>query len=244
MDKSEPSPPLKIYRAEQSSEEVAPAETDKETVPAQRWAGEQEFDQLIGLKLQSTPVPGDLKSRLLEIPKVTSFPRTWVRRLLPIAALLIALAVFFGSWRGLFQPSVSLADYRAEMVSFIRIDPVLEMEAPDLSRITGFLESAGAPSRLRLPQKLPQVLPPLGCRILHFRGQHVTLICFGREEGDLVHLFVVNRAVLPRLRESDKAIQYRAEGEWMTATWVEGEQAYLLTVEGDRAKLEKYLTSS
>lgn len=243
MDKNEPSVAFRIYRPEQSSNEAPPEQTETETDLAQSWAGEQEFDQLIGLKLQSTPVPGDLKSRLLEIPKVTSFPRTWARRLLPIAALVIALAVFFGSWRGLFQPSVSLADYRAEMVSFIRIDPVLEVETPELAQITGFLEKAGAPSRLRLPQKLPEALPPLGCRILHFRGQHVTLICFGRDEGELVHLFVVNRAALPLLRESDKAIQYRAEGEWMTATWVEDEQAYLLTVEGDRAKLEKYLPS-
>lgn len=192
-------------------------------------------------------MPVDLKSRLLGIPKeaaTTSLGHKWAWRLVPIAAAIVVLAVFFGFRRGPFQPSVSLADYRAEMVSFIRIDPALEVETPQLSRITTFLENAGAPSRLHLPQKLLQLQHPRGCRILHFRGQNVALISFGRAEGDLVHLFVVNRAALPHLPESDKALRYQAEGDWMTGTWVEGDQAYLLTVEGDRARLEKYLAGS
>ncbi len=249
MDKSEVRAILSVYRPGESEmgtprfrQAKAQAEADPEL--AQWWAEEDEVDEVFICKLQSAKVPADLKKRLTAWEKRTARRSNWNRATMLAAACLVALAILFGSWRQPFQPAVSLADYRDEMVSFIRVDPFLEMETPQLSRISAFLQTAGAPSELDLPQKLQQIQHPLGCRILRFRGQDVALVCFGREQGDLVHLFVVNRSALPRLRESDKALQYQAEGEWMTATWVHGDQAYLLTVEGDRAKLEKYLTSS
>lgn len=250
MDESADRSILRIYHAGErgvddvrSEELKRRAETDPDFV---RWSLEEdEFDRVIGLKIQSIPVPGDLKSRLLSLQKTVTPSRvSRTRKLALLAAAIVVLAVFFGSWQGPFQPAVSLADYRDEMVSFIRIDPFLEMETPELSRITAFLKNAGAPSRLDLPQKLPRMQHPLGCRILRFRGQDVTLVCFGREQGELVHLFIVNRAALSHLRKRDKALRYQAVGAWMTATWIDGDQAYLITVEGDRAKLEKYLSSS
>lgn len=241
---------LKIYRSDEwdvddvrSDELRQHAGTDP--ILARGGLEEDELDRIIGLKLRGMPVPSDLKARLLRIkPARIPLPPSGTRKLALLTAAIAVLAVFFGSWRGPFQPSVSLADYREEMVSFIRIDPVLEMETPQLARITAFLKNAGAPSRLNLPHKLLQMQHPLGCRLLRFRGQDVALICFGREQGQLVHLFVVHQEALAHLRESDKALHYKAEGDWMTATWIEGDQAYLITVEGDRAKLEKYLTKS
>lgn len=250
MDKGANYSTLRIYRPGDSCvHDADPAGAGKlsETEPslAPGAVEEDELDRVIALKLQSAPAPADLKARLLNLPRaVIPSSARWTRKLTLVAAAIVVLTVYFSSWQGPFQPAVSLGDYRDEMVSFIRIDPVLEMETPQLSRITAFLKKAGAPSRLDLPQKLQQMQHPLGCRTLRFRGQDVTLICFGREQAELIHLFVVRRAALSHLRESDKALRYQTVGEWMTATWVEGDQAYLITVEGDRAKLEKYLSSS
>ena len=128
------------------------------------------------------------------------------------------------------------------MVGFIKVDPSLEMKSPDMAQVNDWLQKKRAPSALALPKKL-KGLEAIGCRTLRFRGQDVALICFKRKEGGLLHLFVVSRAALPGLKKSGGP-QIAAEGEWMTAVWAEGDQAYLMTVQGDRATLEKYLSNS
>lgn len=249
MDKSEIRALLSAYRPgdpetadPRFQQAKAEAEADPELAPW--WAEQQEVDRIFSFKLQSAKVPPDLKKRITAWEKRGSRRSSWNRAAMLAAACIVALAVLFGSWRGPFQPAVSLADYRDEMVSFIRIDPSLDMNTSDLSRISTFLENGGAPSQLKFPEKLEQTQHLLGCRILRFRGHDVALVCFGREQGELIHVFVVDRAAMSDLRERDKVLHYQKVGAWMTASWVEGNQAYLLTVEGDRAKLEKYLTSS
>lgn len=239
---------LSVYRAgdgeaEDSRFDEARKEAEIDHALAQWWAEEQELDRLIGSKLQNTNVPSGLKARLLARREtVIPYRTTWGRKLALLAAVVAILAVLFSSWRGPFQPAVSLADYRDEMVGFIKVAPALELETKQLSGITAFLEKAGAPARFAIPEKIEN-LEPVGCRTLRFRGNDVTLVCFKREDGKLLHLFVVNRAALPHFsRDGDR--NYSAQGEWMTAAWAEGDQAFLMTVQGDRTALEKYLTTS
>jgi hypothetical protein len=206
----------------------------------QWWAREKEVDRILGAKLARVAVPADWKARLIsgKKPAAPLRPR-WTRAALLAAACLVALAVLFGSWRGPFQPAVSLADYRDEMVGFIKVDPTLEMKSPDLAQVTDWLQKKSAPSNLVLPKKL-QGLEAIGCRTLRFRRHDVALICFKRKEGGLLHLFVVNRAALPELKKS-RDPQISAEQDWMTATWREGDQVYLMTAQGDRQTIESYL---
>ncbi len=249
MDKTDIRSILSVYRAGEIPAddlrfEEAKKQAEADPDLARWWAEEQELDQLIGSKLQSTPVPGGLKSRLLETqPSAIPMRSTRARKITLLAAAIALLAVLFSSWRGPFQPAVSLADYRDEMVGFIKVTPALELKTNELSHITAFLEKTGAPSRWNLPQKL-QEMEPIGCRTLRFHRRDVALVCFRRQDDRLVHLFVVNRTALPHLRSDRGAPQYQAQGDWMTAAWMEGDQAYLLTTQGDRALLEKYLSSS
>jgi hypothetical protein len=210
---------------------------------AQWWAREKEVDRAVGAKLASIPVPAGLRDRLVS-PRKTAAPlqRNWARAALLAAACLIALAILFGSWRGPCQPAVSLADYRDEMVGFIKVDPNLEMKSPDFAQVTDWLQKNRAPSKLVLPKKL-QGMEPIGCRTLRFRGHDVALICFKRKEGGLLHLFVVDRAALREIAKS-KTPQIAAEANWMTATWGEGNLVYLMTVQTDRATIESMLADA
>lgn len=218
------------------------AETDPEL--AQWWAGDKEVDRAIAAKLARVKVPADLRARLTSRQQVSAPPprANWKRAGWLAAACLIALAVLFGSWRGPFQPAVSLADYRDEMVGFIQVDPSLEMKSPDLAQLEDWLQKKRALSQLVLPKKL-QGLEPIGCRTLRFRGHDVALICFKRKEGGLLHLFVVNRTALPDVRKS-KGPQIAAEENWMTAAWGEGDQVYLITTQGDRQAIESLLADA
>ena len=209
---------------------------------ARWWAKEKELDELISEKLTSTPVPAGLKGRILsQSPRPTSVRSRWVRPVLLAAACLVAAAVFFGSWRGLFQPAASLADYRDSMVQFIDRWPPLALETSDLSQITQFLQEKHAPA-FEIPQKLRE-LQPLGCRTLQFHGHNVALVCFRDGNGKYAHLFVMKADALPALPGRDKP-NYSTSGKWMTASWKEGGQAYLVLVEGDRAQLEQLVGTS
>lgn len=245
MDNQEARSLLSVHRSTElahdarlrEAEERAKADPDL----ARWWQDEQELDRVIGAKLAGVAIPSELKTRVLERQYNTAVPRfPWRRAALAIAAIIIALAVFFGSWRGPFRPAASLADYRDEMVSFLKVTPSLELETNELSRIHAFLAKSGAPSDVNIPQSLRD-LEPVGCRKLRFRGNDVALICFKRGNGRVAHLLVVNRAAMRGLRDTP---QYATEGDWATAAWSEGDRGYLLAVQGDDSTAEKFLSDS
>lgn len=208
---------------------------------ARWWAEEQEFDRAIAAGLAAVPVPEELKARLSSRQIVSFLPyRGWQRGLLLAAAMIIALAVLFGSWEGPFQSAVSLADYRDEMISFIKMTPPLELETKDLTKVEAYLKTADAPLPFAIPEPL-QALEPIGCRVLRFRGENVSLICFKRSGDRLIHLFILPRSVLRQFSGSEERT-FAPEEAWMTATWIEREQIYLLAVQGDRADTEKFLS--
>lgn len=248
MDKSEIRAILSAYRAgepETQDQRFQQAKAEAEADPelTQWWAEQQDFDRIISSKLQSAEVPRDLKTQLTAWEKRTVRRSNWNRGILLAAASIVALAVLFGSWRGPFQPAASLADYREEMVSFVKLDPALELKSSQLSRVSEFLKESGAPSQLNIPGKLQQ-LDPVGCRTLRFRGQDVALICFRREQGDLVHMFVINRKAMAKLTKGGEDPQFAAQGDWMTASWADDDHAYLLAVKGSRETLARYLGTS
>ncbi|MFN2475369.1 MAG: hypothetical protein ABR526_03390 [Chthoniobacterales bacterium] len=249
MDEREARAILGMHRAGEAGidqarlqEALRQAETDPEL--ARWWSEDKELDLLIASKLVHTDVPAALKDRITTSvqPRPTIIRPNWSRAALLAAACIVALAVFFSSWRGPFQPAVSLADYRDEMVGFIKVAPNLELESSDIARLQDFLAKAEAPAQFKVPAKLRNY-DPLGCRVLRFRGRDVSLVCFKLGGEKLAHLFVTNAKTV-RTGGSVSEPVYAPEEGWMTATWTEGDQSYLLAVKGDRAALEKFLTNS
>ncbi len=250
MDNKETRALLSVYRAGESSAEEArllearaQAEADPEL--ARWWSEEQELDRLISAKLASTHLPAGLRERLASA-KTESRPSAlrshWRRTALLAAASIVALAVLFSSWRGPFQPAASMADFRDEMVSFIKVAPNLELESSEFARLQHFLAQAKAPAQFSVPTPL-QKFQPVGCRVLRFRARNVSLVCFQLGGGRLAHLFVTETKNL-RASGSAAAPDFVAEKDWMTATWSQDGQTFLLTVQGDRAALEKFLGPS
>lgn len=211
---------------------------------AQWWKAEQEIDRIIATKLTSTQVPADLKSRLLSpAPMRTQVVRSsWSRAILAAAASIAVLGVIFSLWHGPFQPAASLADYRDEMVSFIKVPPTLELESADLARLNNFLSRAHAPAEFGLPKNL-QAYVPVGCRVLRFRGHDVSLVCFKIGGDRLAHVFVTDAKSVPNAGRAAAPL-FAAEKDWMTAIWTENGHAYLLAVQGDRAAAEEFLRDS
>jgi anti-sigma factor RsiW len=244
MDKSEIRAILSAYHPGDDIDDPrfqqakAAAEADPEL--AQWWAEQQELDRVISSKLMSTEVPRHLKTQLTAWEKRTVRRNSWNRGIILAAAVIVALAVIFSSWRGLFQPAASLADFRDEMVSFVKVTPSLELETSDLTRATNFLGKSGAPSQFEVPRRLRN-LELVGCRTLRYRGYDVALLCFKREGGRIAHLLVVDRAAVGRLPNKKNA-ELAKQGEWMTAGWEEGGRAYLLAAEGEEQAARQFLS--
>lgn len=239
---------LSVYRADESAcaeERFAEARRALASDPnlAQWWADEKRLDAEIGAKLRGTPLPAGLKERVLAVGKRPPVRKPAVNAIaLLAAACFLALAVAISLRKPAPDSARSLASYRDEMVNFIKVPPALDMTTNRLADATAFLEKTGAPSAIALPPKL-QALEPVGCRTLRFGDSDIALICFKRSDGRLLHLFVANRKALPHF-SSGAGPDYAAQGEWMTATWSEGDQIYLMMVQGDRAALENYLANS
>jgi hypothetical protein len=204
-----------------------------------RWfAEEQAFDRAIAAHLEAIPAPFGLRTRILAgaVSPVESRPWSWFVKL----AAVVALLFLFVQVAGLFRASApaGIQDYAREMVSFVRIPPALEMESSDLSAIKNWLAKKNA-APTDIPPRLA-ALQPVGCRVLSFRDQEVTLICFRREGNRLAHLFVVNRAALPKMKPGEKPV-FAEAGEWTTASWMENNRVYMIAVQGDRAAVQRYL---
>jgi hypothetical protein len=244
MDEEQARLILQAYQpgAEGDDPEVAEAlrEVARNPQLAQWFAEEQAFDRAMAAHLGAVPAPFGLKTRILAnaAPPPGASQWSWAVKLAAVAALLFLAAQVVSLFRASNAASNRLPDYASEMVSFIQLPPSLEMKSDDLGAIKGWLAQKEA-APMNVPPRLA-ALQPVGCRVLSFRGQKVTLVCFKRGEDRLAHLFVVDRAAMPKMKPGDQPVYQDALG-WTTATWAEGDRVYMIAVEGDRAAVERYL---
>ena len=206
-----------------------------------RWLEEEQaFDHAVAQHLAAIPAPFGLRTRILaqaEELQHTSKLR-WAFRIAATLALLLLVAQGVSFWRASQRGANLQAEYAREMTSFIQMPPPLQMESGDLGEIRNWLAEKNA-APVKVPARLA-ALQPLGCRVLSFRGQQVSLICFKREGKHLAHLFVVDRAALPKL-EAEAGQTFSNEQGWMTATWVEDDRVYMIALQGSRAAIEEFL---
>ena len=208
-----------------------------------RWfAEEQAFDRAIAAHLENVPAPFGLKTRILAQLGSPAAPHrwSWAVKLAGVVALLFLITQLVS----LFRPPVpgaQVSNYAREMVSFVRLGGTLDMESDKLGQIEEWLSKKEASPRF-VPPRLAG-LQPLGCRLLSFGGQTVTLICFKRDNDRLAHLFVVDRAALPQMKSGAPPV-FTDVGDWMTASWVENDRVYMIAVQGDRAAVQQYLPSA
>ncbi len=243
MDEEQARLILQAYRpgADRDDPEVAAALQEAARNPelANWFAEEQAFDRAIAAHLESVPAPFGLKTRILAqvAPRATPRRWSWAVKLAGVAALLFLLTQVVSLFRPA-APEVRTSNYAREMVSFIRLGGSLDMESHDLGKIKEWLSKKEASPGF-VPPRLA-ALQPLGCRLLSFRGQTVTLICFERDKDRLAHLFVIDRTAMPQMKSGAPPV-FAGVGDWTTASWVENDRVYMIAVQGDRAAVQHYL---
>lgn len=244
MTKEEVKRVLSAYRPggqDRSDPQFAEAleETRRDEELARWFAQEQDFDSAIAKHLDSLPAPFGLKTRILANATPATVTRwRWAPSLAAIAAALFLLAQIISVWRSFAGPhSGSLSDYQKEMMSFVELQPPLEMESLTIKPIEQWLVNRKAPLG-EIPPGVAAV-ETMGCRILSFRSHPVSLICFCHGKT-VAHLFLVDRAALPMLKPNAEPI-FRQERDWTTVSWAGNHYAHMLAVHGDRAAAGHYL---
>lgn len=210
----------------------------------QRWFEDSvAFDAAITEKLRGLEPPLDLHENILAGVKV-SRPARWFNPLLKwaiAAALLVAAVVGSLVLREAARPH--LAGWQSQAIgvisSLVQNESRFDAESHNPAELMAWLHSSHAPAARKLPPNLEK-LESLGCKIFSWNGVPVSVICFVRPDGGMIHLVTTNAS--PR---SDLTLEVKAkfvqQGEWATATWREGDMIYMLALEGSPDELRSYL---
>ena len=209
----------------------------------QKWyAAEIGLEAYVQVRLQTAvPVPVGLKSNLLALRKIVQ-PAPWWRQPVKLAAaagviFLMGLAIF---WL-LPRSSAPLVSFRVAMARYsLQEHGHIAFESHDLAKIQNWLQSRNMETNFDLPAGL-QSGPAQGCRVVDWNGRKATMICFVRDDGEHMDLFVMDRTGFPEV-PADSGPQFAEADGLMTAVWAKGDKVYLLT--GDDAKLLKKLLQS
>ena len=213
-------------------------EVERDAELARWFAEEREFDRAVAAHLDSVPVPFGLKTRILaNMAPPTAWKSRWVAALATAAAALFLFTLLVSLWRGSGQHSGALSDYEQEMMSFVKLQPPLEMESLEIGPIKQWIAERKAPLA-EIPPGIAAV-ESMGCRILSFRGNPVTLICFCHGQT-VAHLLMVDRAALPALKPGNPPV-LTSQGDWSVATWADQHYAFMLAVHDKPAAAQRYL---
>jgi hypothetical protein len=209
----------------------------------ERWFRESsEFDAAIAEKLRTVEVPAGLHENILAGAKVSRPSRTMLLKWAIAAAIILVGVVGSLVLRQSTKPH--LAGWQGEALhtisSLVAGQFKFDAQSHSGADLIAWLKTNRAPAAERLPKNL-ETLESLGCKTFSWNGTPVSVICFMRPDGGLVHL--VATVATPATDRAAKAEPtFLQQGEWTTATWREGDRIYMLALEGSPEQLRPYLS--
>jgi hypothetical protein len=207
----------------------------------ERWLGDSiAFDTAMTEKLRAIDVPPDLRENIIAGAKA-SYVSRWKDQLrkCAIAAAVILCAtlapLIWHNWR-----PAHLAGWQSEALdvvsSLVRNESKFDAQSHHAAELVGWLLANHAPAVQKLPPNLEK-LESLGCKTFSWNGTPVSVICFVRPDGGLIHLALAKAADGRR----DNVPRFVQQGDWATATWRSGGMIYMLALEGRADQLRSYV---
>lgn len=213
---------------------------------------QKEVDGRIAAALAETPVPEDLRDRLLgSVAGHQQKSRSRIVRLswtFGIAAMLVigVGTVFLSKNEKMIrdiQRTVSGKDheffesYREGMAYYISsVYFQLDHLSDSLSSIENWLEEKDTPAYDELPDQLV-ALNPIGCKEIAWRDRKVSLVCFHTERGKIIHLFIMDTPG-PEDEAYDNISRVAVAHGLETGGWTSGEKVYLLVGSDETVDIE------
>lgn len=207
------------------------------------WFAEQRMlDMATTNAICSIPIPRDLRANILAGAKI-SRRRFWGRRpvLLAIAASLLLFAVINSVWTRQSHGDRWQSDALAVLSTFVPGREPFDHKAADSNELQQWLQAQHKPTVEVIPAAL-QSLPTLGCKTISSAGNPVSIICFKKRDGGLVHLVVTDASTLKNA--PPKQPQFARKGDWITASWTENGHACMLATKGAGQELRDLLPTA
>ena len=186
------------------------------------------------------PAPDDLSRRILSPSNIVPLSPIWHRRALWAAAAgILVLASLSAFWfRG--PGEGSFAVFQTRMAQAALRQYRMDIVTNDLAHIRQFLTRNRAPADFQLSGPLAK-LAPVGAGLLSWQDQRVSMVCLesgAGNEATILYLFVVARSAVARPPTSIP--EFRPVNKLGTASWIEGNHAYLLAAPSDAERLRRY----
>jgi len=206
----------------------------REPALARWWQEQQQVQAALRETFRKLPVPATLKDEILARKKIVAIG-WWRTTKFQIAAMAAALTVLLALvfLRSPAEPD-TFAQFRDRMVRMAIREYRMDVTTTTEAEIRGFLQANQGHPDYRLPTTMADV-PLFGAGRLTWKGQPVSMICFERQAGVLMYLFVIDRAAFATAPGSTP--EFEEVVQRPTASWSERGRIYLLASEAGEADL-------
>jgi hypothetical protein len=199
---------------------------------------QQNADAMIRRGLRETPVPADLKQRILGERNVVRVDFRWRKPVLAAAAAAVIVLGVVGYWTSRRTSQYGLGAYSKAMVQYVMSPYPMVAQARSFDELRQVLAQKGWPTDFIVPDLLRDVTV-VGGGALQWNGHKVDLACM-RESRRGLWLFVVDNAALPNAPATTTP-RFEMVDAVPAAVWSQDGKTYLFTAQGDEAYLRKYL---
>jgi anti-sigma factor RsiW len=236
----------------QFAEALTLAKNDSEL--AAWFAEQQKFDAMVSSGLQKIAAPSQLKSQILARGQKSARPETfaeppvanWWRNLFsfnsPVAwaAAIILIFICLGIFWEKPGGQARFADFSARMV-FAAVNDTNHVDAKitDMKQVAAWLAERHGENKFVLPVALNGKNSLMGCRVLDWHGQKVSMLCYLLKDSGHMDLFVADAKIFSDA-PPDRP-QFATSGGMPTASWSRDGLAYLIVGHGNESDLEKIL---
>ena len=207
----------------QVTEALALAESDP---GLKKWLAEQQaFDTQIAAEVQTIPIPGDLRDKLLALKPLEAHSafRMW-RPAVAMAAALMVLGIVAASWWQSRPTKFAALRYQILEQSW-GTSPHLALESTDWKQVRSWLAAHNLED-LKIPDAL-QDAHLRGCTVVTWHGHSVPVLCLSEGHRHM-HLYVMDRTELVDVPPVGTP-QFEKFGAMGTASWTKADKAYVLT---------------
>ncbi len=196
-----------------------------------------EYQQSMRNKLRSSPVPAELRERLLSARKTIRVPlwrqpRVW----LAAAAAFVLLGVALIGRPG--ESSDQFARYEARVVGSAVREYHMDVVTNDMAALRQHLARGGAPGDYEVPGPLRE-LELTGGGVLTWRNHPVGMVCFDRGDRQMLFLFVARTTDFRDPPGTKPQVTLLAD--LVSVSWTSGDKCYTLAGPADSPALRRYL---
>ncbi len=199
------------------------------------------FDAAMTNKLGAVAAPTDLRDNILAGVRIShqSQRRNRFGKWAIAAALILSATVGTLIWHNTRPGLTGWQTQALDVISsLLRKESGFDAQSNQPPELLTWLHANHAPAAQRLPDSLKK-LSSLGCKTFSWNGTLVSVMCFRRPDGGLIHLVTINTYRSGRAHAGKPELNQ--QGEWATATWREGEMIFMLALEGSRDQLRSFL---